>query len=56
MVFADAEMRSIIDTLTTDLGREADQSTGNRLCCGGEQAGGLLGSAAGEPTEEGTDA
>lgn len=26
------------------------------LCCGGEQAGGLLGSAAGKPTEEGTDA
>lgn len=56
MVLADAEMRSIIDTLTTDLGREADQSTGDRLCCGGAQAGGLPGSAAGKPTEEGTDA
>jgi hypothetical protein len=56
MVLADAKMRSIIDTLAADLGREADQSTGNRLCCGGTQAGGLRGSAAGKPTEEGTDA
>jgi probable phosphoglycerate mutase len=56
MVFADGEMRSIIDALITDLDREADQNTGDRRCCGETQAGGLLGSAAKKPMEEGTDA
>jgi probable phosphoglycerate mutase len=56
MVFADGEMRSIIDALITDLDREADQKTGDWRCCEGTQADGLLGSAAGKPMEEGTDA
>ncbi|MGO9079676.1 MAG: hypothetical protein ACLQDY_11625 [Streptosporangiaceae bacterium] len=56
MVLADAEMRSIIDALITDLDREADQKTGDWRCCEGTQADGLLGSAAGKPMEEGTDA
>ncbi len=56
MVCADAEMQSIIDALITDLDREADQNTGDWRCCEGTQADGLLGSAAGKPIEEGTDA
>jgi probable phosphoglycerate mutase len=56
MVFADAEMQSIIDALITDLDWEADQNTGDRRCCEGAQADDLLGSAAGTLVEEGTNA
>lgn len=37
MVFADAEMQSVIDALITDLDREADQNTGDRRCCEGRR-------------------
>jgi len=55
MVLTDAEMRGSIEALITDLGRKRSKhlrpgavATGASRC--------LLGSAAGKPTEEGTDA
>lgn len=56
MVVADAEMRSIVDALITDLDREAAQKPAVGSAARGTQADGLPGSAAGKPMEEGTDA
>jgi hypothetical protein len=56
VVFADAEMQSIIEAPITDLDLEVDQNTGPRRRCEGTQAGGLARSGSGKPMEEGTDA